>query len=386
MGFQPVREKDGRSQTIGCEGRGQLMRLCYQSLMARNTGWKPMLQAQLMGTACVLALCGCRSQEQTMQQELALRGIVIEMPGQSFRGPLPPLTAQQQQVRDRLQADLELLAGSIGERNLGRSEAYARATQFIEDRLAAAGHAVRRQTFQVKGRPCVNLEVEIPGAARADEMIVVGAHYDSAQGTPGANDNGSGVVAVLALADLLAGQTIDRTVRLVAFANEESPYFGTDAMGALVYARACQQRGDKIMAMLSLETIGYYDDTPNSQRYPPPFHQFYPTTGNFLAFVGNTESAALVQQMVGAFRRHAQFPCEGGAAPAQMEGISRSDQVAFWQCGYPGVMVTDTANFRYPHYHQPSDTPDKVNYDRLARVVVGMRDVLVDLSMSPSPE
>jgi hypothetical protein len=336
--------------------------------------------SKLVVAACVLTLCGCQDEVKSMQQELALRGIVIDMPGKSFRGPLPELTVEQQRVRDRLQTDLEQLAGTIGERNLIHSESYARATQFLEDRLSASGHKVRRQVFAVKGRPCVNLEVEIAGSAKAAEIIVVGAHYDSAQGTPGANDNGSGVVAVLALAELLAKHKPDRTIRLVAFANEESPYFGTDAMGAMVYAKACQQGGDKIVAMMSLETIGYYDDTPDSQKYPPPFHQFYPTTGNFLAFVGNTESAGLVQQMVGSFRRHAQFPCEGGAAPAQMEGISRSDQVAFWLCGYPGVMITDTANFRYPHYHQPSDTPDQVNYDRLARVVTGLRDVVLEIS------
>ncbi|MCE9555168.1 MAG: M28 family peptidase [Planctomycetes bacterium] len=314
------------------------------------------------------------------QQELAKRGVFIDMPGQSFRGSLPELTAEQLQVRDRLRGDLHHLAGEIGERNLAHSEAYARATQFLEDRMSAAGHKVRRQVIQVKGRPCVNLEVEIPGGARAEEIVVIGAHYDSAQGTAGANDNGTGVVAVLALADLLATHKPERTLRLVLLANEESPYFGTDAMGALVYARACKERGDKIVAMMSLETIGYYDDTPGSQKYPPPFNQFYPTTGNFLAFVGNTESAELVRQMVGSFRQHAKFPCEGGAAPAQFEGISRSDQVAFWQCGYPGVMVTDTAPFRYPHYHQASDTPDKVHYDRLARVVVGIRDVVVNLA------
>ena len=315
-----------------------------------------------------------------MQQELAKQGVFIDMPGESFRGPLPELTAKQQQVRDRLRADLEHLAGKIGERNLAHSEAYARATQFLEDRMADAGHKVRRQVFQVKGRPCVNLEVEIQGGTRAKEIIVIGAHYDSAQGTTGANDNGTGVVAVLALADLLKDHKPGRTLRLVMFANEESPYFGTDAMGPLVYARACKERGDKIAAMLSLETIGYYDDTPGSQKYPPPFNQFYPTTGNFLAFVGNTESAGLVRQAVGSFRQHAKFPCEGGAAPAQFEGISRSDQVAFWQCGYPGVMATDTAPFRYPHYHQATDTPDKVNYDRLARVVVGIKEVVVNLS------
>jgi hypothetical protein len=315
-----------------------------------------------------------------IDQDLAKRGITVRMPGETFRGPLPELTAEQQRLRDQLQTDLKTLAGDIGERNLQHTEAYAKATLFIERRLSATGHKVRRQAFDVKGRQCFNLELEIAGGDRASEIVVIGAHYDSVQGTAGANDNGSGVVALLSLADLLKDHKPARTLRLVAFANEESPYFGTDAMGSLVCAREYRARDDNVVAMLSLETIGYYDDTEGSQKYPPPFSRFYPSTGNFLAFVGNTESADLVRQCVGSFRQHAQFPCEGGAAPAKMEGISRSDQVAFWQCGYPGLMVTDTANFRYPHYHQPTDTPDKVNYDRLARVVAGLRTVIVSIA------
>jgi hypothetical protein len=135
--------------------------------------------------------------------------------------------------------------------------------------------------------------------------------------------------------------------------------------------------------MLSLETMGYYDDTADSQKYPPPFNAFYPSTGNFIAFVGDTKSRELVKQLVGSFRRHAQFPSEGGAAPAKMEGVGWSDHWSFWQCGYPGVMVTDTAPFRYPHYHKPTDTPDKVDFARLARVVVGLRDVIVELANKP---
>ena len=312
-------------------------------------------------------------------------GITVEMPGKSHQGPLPQLTAEQAQVRDQLQADLLKLAGDIGERNLHHAAAYAEATKFMEDRLTgagntAAGYKVRRQIYQVKGRPCVNLEAEIPGTARAKEIVVIGAHYDSAIDTPGANDNGSGAVALLALADLLKTLKPERTLRFVAFANEEPPYFQTDAMGSLVYARECQQRGDNIVAMLSLETMGYYDDTPSSQKYPPPYNQFYPSTGNFIAFVGNTESKPLVKQVVLSFRQHAQFPSEGGAVPGSMQGVGWSDHWSFWQCGYPGVMVTDTAPFRYPPYHTPTDTTDTVDYARLARVVLGLRDVTVELT------
>jgi hypothetical protein len=319
---------------------------------------------------------------QVKTKAMSVVGIVVEMPGETYRGALPALTLEQKQVRDRLKADLTKLAVDIGERNSRHPVEYAAATSFMQDRLTEAGFQVRRQTYEVKGRECVNLEAELKGNGRAAEIIVIGAHYDSAVDTPGANDNGSGAVALLALADLLKTLKPDRTLRFVAFANEEPPYFQTDAMGSLVYAKVCRQRGDKIVAMLSLETMGYYDDTPKSQKYPPPFNRFYPDTGNFIAFVGDTRSAPLVKRTVGLFRKHAQFPSEGGAAPAAIEGIGWSDHWSFWQCGYQALMVTDTAPFRYPHYHQPTDTVDKVDFDRLARVVVGLRDVTLDLVSS----
>ena len=248
-----------------------------------------------LGTAG-LGLGGWQVWAQVKSKVMSKVGIVVEMPGKSFQGPLPDLTLEQQRVRNQLQADLVKLAGDIGERNLRHPVAYAAATKFMEDRLAAAGYAVRRLVYQVKGRDCVNVEVEIKGAARAAEIVVIGAHYDSANGTAGANDNGSGAVSLLALADLLKTLKPERTLRFVAFANEEPPYFQTENMGSLVYAKECQQRGDKIVAMLSLETMGYFDDTPNSQKYPPPFSRFYPTTGNFIGFVGDSESAPWVKE------------------------------------------------------------------------------------------
>ena len=308
---------------------------------------------------------------------------MIRMPGKSFSGPLPRLTEEQAVLRDALRADLDTLAGRIGERNLGRYDSLVAATRFIADAMTAAGYAMERQEFDVAGRTCVNLSAELAGRDRPGEIVVVGAHYDTVPGCPGANDNGTGVVATLALARALRGLEPGRTLRFLFFANEEPPYFQTDSMGSLVYALACRQRGENIVAMISLETIGYFDDAKGSQSYPPPFSLFYPSTGNFIAFVGNYSSRRLVRSSVASFRRHADFPSEGAALPAFIPGVGWSDQWAFWQAGYPALMVTDTAPFRYPDYHRPSDTPDKIDYERMARVVGGLEAVVRDLVRAP---
>lgn len=162
--------------------------------------------------------------------------------------------------------------------------------------------------------------------------------------------------------------------------NEEPPHFQTDRMGSLVFARRCRERGERIVGMLSLETIGYYSNEPQSQQYPFPFDLLYPSTGNFVAFVGNSESASLVRSAIGAFRLDGEFPSEGLAAPSFIRAAGLSDQWAFWQCGYPALMVTDTAMFRYPHYHRPSDTMDKISWDEFARVVDGLDAVVAELA------
>jgi Zn-dependent M28 family amino/carboxypeptidase len=150
-------------------------------------------------------------------------------------------------------------------------------------------------------------------------------------------------------------------------------------MGSLVYARAAKARGDKVAAMISVETIGCYSDKLGSQRYPKPFNLFYPSAGNFIAFVGNTLSADLVRRIVGRFRSDVRFPSEGAALLGSIEGVGWSDHWSFWQCGYHAVMVTDTAPFRYDWYHTANDTPDKIDYDRTARVVEGLEIVVRDL-------
>ena len=306
---------------------------------------------------------------------------MICMPGKSFSGPLPELTDSQRALAETLRRDLQTLAGKIGDRNVFKPEKLEEAERFIARRLESAGYTPQRQEFSVGTTTCANIEAGIPGGARRDEIVVVGAHYDTVPGCPGANDNGSGVVATLALADALAGKSASRTLRFVLFVNEEPPHFQTDSMGSRVYARRCRERSENIIGMISLETIGYFRDEPKSQHFPVPgLGLFYPTEGNFIALIGNFGSRAWVRAAVGSFRRHAEFPCEGAALPGFIPGVGWSDHWAFYQEGYPALMVTDTAPFRYPHYHRPTDTPDRVDTERMARIVQTMERVVLDLA------
>lgn len=296
-----------------------------------------------------------------------------------MHGSIPALTSEEVTLRDTLRRDVGELAGTIGERNLSHYHALRRAAEFIETSFTEAGYVVRRQGFTAEGNAVANLEVALNGSGRAEEIVIIGAHYDSVDGSPGANDNATGVAAVLALARAFALTRPSRTLRFVAFVNEEPPYFQTPAMGSLVYAERCQANQERVVAMLSLETIGYYADARGSQSYPVPFQLFYPSQGNFIGFVGNLASRRLLHEVIGSFRRHARHPSEGIATWESIPGVGWSDQWAFWRHGYPAVMVTDTAFYRYPYYHTHEDTPDKVRYDRLTLVVRGLEHVVADL-------
>ena len=308
---------------------------------------------------------------------------MIHMPGRSYTGALPPLDDQGKALADELRARVELLAGRIGDRSVQRPRALHAAADAIDDAFRAAGLATARQTFDVGGVACDNVEAAIAGRAGSSDVVVVGAHYDSVPFTTGANDNGSGTAALLALARLFAGSHPRAALRFVAFANEEMPHFQTGTMGSMQYARRCKERGEKVVAMISLETIGYYSDADGSQEYPWPLAALYPSTGNFIGFVGDLSSRSLVRRAVGTFRRTTEFPSEGAALFRALPGVGWSDHWSFWQEGYPAIMVTDTAPFRYPHYHQVTDTPDKLDYGRMARVVAGLQHVVADLAGVP---
>lgn len=302
------------------------------------------------------------------------------MPGRSHSGALPPATALEVELAGRLRRHVESLAGRIGERNLRHYESLQAAAAYVETELGQPGDRVASETFSVEALDVRNLVVDRPGSGPGGGIVVVGAHYDSVFGSPGANDNATGIAGLLEIARLLAGRRHARALRFAAFVNEEPPYFQTDAMGSLHHALRTRERGETVAAMLCLETMGYYSDSPGSQEYPFPLGLFYPSRGDFIGFVGDTRSGPLVRQALASFRSHTAFPSEGAAVPASIPGVGWSDHWAFWQAGYPAIMVTDTAPFRYPAYHGSDDTPDKVDYDRLARVVAGLVRVVEALA------
>lgn len=313
------------------------------------------------------------------------RAPVVRLPGESFQGSLPKLTDDEARLAKSLHVSVKKLSIEIGERNLREYEHLCDTADWLEGSLVDLGYEVERQTYKVDGRDCSNLIVERAGKTHPDEIVLIGAHYDSALGTPGANDNGSGTAALLELAKHFFKFEPERTLRFVFFVNEEPPHFKSDTMGSLVYARRCKERKENLVAVLSLETMGYYSDDEGSQKYPPPLGAALPKRGNFIGFVGNVDSGPLVQTVLNSFRNHAQFPSEATSLPGAIEGVGWSDHWSFWEFGYQGVMVTDTAPFRYLHYHRRSDTPDKLDYDRLARVVVGLEKVISDLTKSELP-
>jgi Zn-dependent M28 family amino/carboxypeptidase len=304
----------------------------------------------------------------------------MAMPGRSHRGALPAMDDEERRLAALLRRDVNLFAGAIGERNMGKSGTLDRAWQRLEAELNDAGYEAKAHRYIVDDRSIANVEAVREGHGRGHEIVVVGAHYDSASGAPGADDNASGVAVLLALARAFEGKPLARTIRFVSFVNEEPPHFWNDSMGSLHYAKACKARGDEIVAMLSLESLGYYRDEAGSQKYPPIVSWFYPSRGDFVAFVGNVASSSLVRDVVGSFRSAARFPSEGAALPSFVTGVGWSDQWSFWQVGYPGVMVTDTAPFRNPNYHTANDKPETLDYDRLARVTAGLVSVVAKLA------
>jgi Zn-dependent M28 family amino/carboxypeptidase len=276
-----------------------------------------------------------------------------------------------------LEKHVQVLASEIGERNIWKYAALQRAAEYIEAELRACGYLATRQSYEVSRLPLCNIEATLDGSSAGGEIVLLGAHYDTVGQCPGANDNGTGIAALLELARRFALKPQRRTIRFVAFVNEEPPFFQTSQMGSAVYANAAKVRGDRIAGMLSLETMGYYTDAPGSQQYPvEAMRGVYPDTGNFIGFVSNEESRELLNTAARAFESRARTPVQAAAMPADLPGAGWSDHWSFWQAGYPGLMVTDTAPWRYPWYHTPQDTPDKIDFEKFADVVNGLEAVV----------
>ncbi|MFC5479741.1 M28 family peptidase [Massilia suwonensis] len=301
---------------------------------------------------------------------------VLTVSPTSTSAAAPPLA-------ERLRAHVSAIASR--EHNTGTPLELERAAAYIETALMQAGYRPVRQEYAAGSQRVRNIEVAVGNVApgqRPERIFIVGAHYDSAPGAPGANDNGSGTAAVLELARLLKNVQLGAgtELRFVLFVNEEPPWFMGEQMGSMVHAAEMKRQGQPVQAALVLETMGYYTDAPNSQQLPPGLEGRYPSTGNFIAFVGTLESSGLVREALAAFRAHSDFPAEGLAAPAHTTGVTLSDHSSYNKHGYPALMITDTAFMRYPYYHTVEDTPEKLDYESMARVVNGLARTIVALA------
>lgn len=290
-------------------------------------------------------------------------------------------------LEERLRTHVWQLAGEIGPRSPASGDALERAARYLCEVLAGYGYKVETQPYRWRGRPVENLIVELPGNETPEETVLLGAHYDTVPWTPGADDNASGVAVLMELARLARTLKLERTVRFVAFTLEEPPAFFTPHQGSRVYARALRERKEAVVAMVSLEMLGFYRDEPGSQRFPFFAMRYrYPTTGNFVAVVGNLRSRALVREVAEAFRSGTTLPVETLATSPLVPGVALSDHSAFWRYGYRAVMVTDTAFFRNPFYHRAADRPETLDFARMAACVDGLLAVVRELGRQTERE
>lgn len=280
-------------------------------------------------------------------------------------------------IEANLRLHVDRLAGLIGPRTLSKPKTIQATIRYIEGQWNEMGYSVARETYDAMGDDATNLIVESQGGKRRDEIILLGAHYDTVFSTPGADDNASAVAVLLEASRLLKNQVCGRSIRFVAFACEEPPYFNLDVMGSQFHARQSAMRGDKIRGMLCLEMVGYFRSSIGSQSIPPGIpkwlHRFFPKRGNFLAAVGNLPSWKLCWQFRRGFKRGTRrLPLFSICLPEKIHEIRLSDNSSFWDQGYPALMLTDTSFLRNPNYHLASDTPETLHYPSMTEVTLGV--------------
>lgn len=279
----------------------------------------------------------------------------------------------------RLRMHVETLATASAPRNYEQIQNLNRAADYIHAEFAKSSAQVSEQTFQTQGNTYRNIIATF--GPDSTERIVVGAHYDVYGGFAGADDNASGIAGLLELSRLLSSTKLPMKVELVAFTLEEPPFFRLDVMGSMKHASALKKANVKVRAMLCLEMIGYFTDKSNSQDFPVPgMGAVYPTTGNFVAVVGSMTEMGLVRNVKKAMLRASDLPVRSINAPADVPGIDFSDHLSYWQQGYPAVMITDTSFYRNKNYHRAGDLPNTLDYARMAKVVDGVREAILEVS------
>ena len=296
---------------------------------------------------------------------------------QKYEVPLDSWTDDERNLFNHV----EYLTDKIGSRSFSEPLKIAATRDYITDTLHSFGFSTTFHDFRVGGMTFSNVIVTLEGRGSPEEIILIGAHYDTVSGTPGADDNAGAVAMLLEMARVLAGSTHERTLKLVFFVLEEPPNFGTENMGSRVFARMARENHMDIRAMISLEMLGYFSDVKGEQAFPLPFMSlFYSTTPDFIAVVGNLKSKTLVKQVRDGLETGCSVPVEILAAPSIVPGVSLSDHGSFWKEGYPAIMITDTAFYRNPNYHEITDTKDTLNYPAMSELLKGLVHVAGDLA------
>jgi Zn-dependent M28 family amino/carboxypeptidase len=310
----------------------------------------------------------------TMALSVLLAGFMytaVMMPGESLQDQLPPLSSELSILSKRLESHVYHISETIGDRSTGQPLKLNETADYIQEQLELFGYIPTNRVFGEENLR--NIEVDLYGRDKRQEIIVVGAHYDTRWLTPGADDNASGVAGLIEIARSLSNKRFPRTIRLIAFANEEVPSYKRDEMGSMYSAKRSYSRSELIIGMIALEMIGYYSNENGSQRYPEVLQKFYPDTGNFIAFVSNLSSRDFQLRAISYFRDLEIFPSEGLVAPEWIErDIRRSDHASYWYYDFPAIMVTDTSFYRNRNYHAAGDRFDTLDYDSMARVVRGL--------------
>ena len=280
----------------------------------------------------------------------------------------------------RLEAHVRKISEELGPRDFSNLPGLERVSKYILDQLDAAGaRNARYQPYKVGATTYNNIVAEVGPDTK--QRIVVGAHYDSAGPLPGADDNASGVAGVIELARSLVANPPSMKVELVAYCLEEPPYFRTPNMGSAVHARGLKGDDADVKAMFSLEMLGFFSDAPKSQKYPARILElFYPTVGNFITVVSTYGQHGLGGRVKRAMAASTDLPVRSLTATRMLVGIDFSDHQNYWNVGYPALMITDTSFYRNPHYHTDGDTPDTLDYVRMAKSVKGVLNAVLDLS------
>jgi Zn-dependent M28 family amino/carboxypeptidase len=286
----------------------------------------------------------------------------------------------------KLHRHVKQLTVEIGSRSIYEAAKLEAAKKYIVYCLKAFGYVPTLQTYTYNKKQYSNVIASIKGAKLPDESVVIGAHYDTVYGTPGADDNASAVAVLLEIARALKDFSPDRTLKLIFFVVEEPPIFKSEQMGSYIYAREAKARNENITSMICLEMLGYYTNEKDGQTYPfPIMSRVYPSTPNFIAIVGNLNSTSLVGKVRNSLGVGSRIPVETLSALSLVPGVDFSDHQSFWKMGYAAVMITDTAYYRNPNYHSDTDTIDTLDFDKMSDLLKGLIQAAKDLTDSSPP-